>query len=156
LPGSAANAFWSKAQVVAEVSAAAIALTLAAGVARAGEAPTAVQASALAACAVVSLARVVALCMELSVRRPHRADLRGPRDTPAPPGVMAVYSIRLAVSTTLVAVLFSALAESASWAWPPAFAMPLLLLSARRALRAAREWRDESTRLRVLATVASG
>ena len=97
--------------MVAETCALAVVITVAAGSLRAERAPTAGEAAALASCAVVVVLRVVATCMELSVTRPFRADLLGPRDTPAPPGVMAAYSARLAVSTTLVAVLFSTLAE---------------------------------------------
>ena len=100
--------------------------------------------------------RVVATCMETSVTRPHRADLSGPRDTPAPPGVMAAYSARLAVSTTLIAVCFSALAEVAPWQYPVILAFPFLLLSQRRLLGTARRWQDVSTRARVVTTVASG
>lgn len=156
LPGHARPAFWSKVQVVAETCVVAIAITVAAGVLRADSRPAAPQVSALAACAVVALVRVVALCMDLSVRHPHRADLRGPRDTPAPPGVMAAYSARLAVSTTLVAVLFSALAQVASWEWPVLVAVPFVLLGLRRLLRAATAWQDTATRGRVLMTVAAG
>ena len=75
-----------RAQVVAETCAIAVVLTVAAGSLRAERPPTAGEAAALAACAVVVVLRVVATCMELSVTRPHRADLPGPRDTPAPPG----------------------------------------------------------------------
>jgi hypothetical protein len=156
LPGQPSAAFWSKAQVVAETCAVAIVITLAAGSVRAGRLPTTAEVSALLACAVVALLRVVATCLELSVTRPHRADLRGPRDTPAPPGVMAAYSARLAISTTLVAVLFSALAEVAPWEWPVLFALPFALLSLRRLLRTATRWQDAAVRSRVVTIVASG
>src|SRR4029450_11394147 len=105
-----------KAIVTAEVCLVAVALTLLAGSLRVdGPPPTPAQAVALTACAVVTGLRVVATCMRLSVTRPHRADLRGPRDTPAPPGAMAAYSARLALSTRLVAVVFSVLPRSARW-----------------------------------------
>lgn len=156
LPGHATAAFWAKAQVIAETCLVAIVVTVSTGVLRAGRAPAPEEAAALACCAVVTLARVVALCMELSVHHPHRADLRGPRDTPAPPGVMAAYSVRLAVTTTLVAVLFSALAEVASWQWPVLVAVPFLLLSLRRVVRTATTWQDAGARARVLTTVATG
>ncbi len=156
LPGRPADAFWSKARVTAETCLAAVVLTLLAGSARAGAAPTAAEVTALVACTAVVLLRVVALSMELSVRRPHRADLRGPRDTPAPPGVMAAYSARLALTTTLVAVLFSALAEVAPWQWPLYVAVPFLLLSARRLLVAGRAWASPAVRARVISVVAAG
>ncbi len=156
LPGRPGTVFWAKAQVVAETCLVAVALTMVAGTVRADRPPTAAEVAALGACAAVVLVRVVALCMELSVRHPHRGDLRGPRDTPAPPGVMAVYSARLAVSTTLVAVLFSALAETGSWRWPVALAVPFLLLSARRLVRTAATWDDELVRARVVSVVGRG
>ena len=115
LPGRPATAFWSKTRVVLEICTVATVLTVCAGGIRSGRLPTAAEVAAVASCAVVSLLRVLATCMDLSVTRPHRADLRGPRNTPAPPGVMAAYSARLAVSTTLVAVLFSVLADVAPW-----------------------------------------
>jgi hypothetical protein len=156
LPGSPGTLFWSKARVVAETCALAVVITVVGGSLRADGAPTVGEAAALASCAVVVVIGVVATCMELSVNRPFRADLLGPRDTPAPPGVMAAYSARLAVSTTLVAVLFSTMAEVAAWPWPVIVAVPFCLLSARRLLQAARGWDDVITRARVVTTVASG
>jgi hypothetical protein len=149
-------AFWSKAQVVAETCLVSIVLTLGAAVLRVGQAPSTSQVTALVACALVALARVVALCMELSLSSPHRADLRGARDTPAPPGVMAAYSARLALSTTLVAILFSALAEVAPWQWSLYLAIPFLLLSARRVVRSSGRWTEHGVRCRVVTVVSSG
>jgi hypothetical protein len=94
--------------------------------------------------------------MTLSTTRPHRADLRGPRDTPAPPGVMAAYSARLALSTTLIGVLFSGLAEVASWEWPVLFAAPFVLLSLRRLVQSSQRWQDATSRSRVVTVVAAG
>jgi hypothetical protein len=156
LPVRPGTLFWSKARVVAETCAVAVVITVAAGSLRAQGAPSAGEAAALAACALVVVLRVMATCMELSVTRPFRADLLGPRDTPAPPGVMAAYSARLAVSTTLVAVLFSTLAEVAAWPWPVVVAVPFCLMSSRRLVRASRGWEDAGTRARVVGTVASG
>jgi hypothetical protein len=156
LPRRPNVAFWSKAQVVAETCLVSIVLTLGAAVLRVGQAPSTSQVTALVACALVALARVVALCMELSLSSPHRADLRGARDTPAPPGVMAAYSARLALSTTLVAILFSALAEVAPWQWSLYVAIPFLLLSARRVVRSSGRWTEHGVRCRVVTVVSSG
>ncbi len=156
LPRRPSLAYWSKAQVVAETCLVAIVLTLGAALLRAGDAPTRSQLTALVASAVVALVRVVALCMELSLAHPYRADLRGPRDTPAPPGVMAAYSARLALSTTLVAILFSALAEVAPWQWPLYLAVPFVLLGVRRLVRGARRWERHDVRAGVVSVVASG
>jgi len=156
LPGDARVLFRAKALVVGEVCVVAVALALVAGATRAGRPPTAAEGVALVGCAVVSVARVVATCMSLSLRRPHHAQLLGPRDTPAPPGAMAAYSVRLAVSTTLVAVLFSAASQAGDWRLPAALAVPFLLLSARHLLGSGRLWLDPDLRARVVATVASG
>lgn len=156
LPGRPATAFWSKTRVVLETCTVATVLTVCAGGIRSGRLPTAAEVAAVASCAVVSLLRVLATCMDLSVTRPHRADLRGPRNTPAPPGVMAAYSARLAVSTTLVAVLFSVLADVAPWPWPVLVAVPFCLMSLRRLVRSAGQWQDASVRARVVTVVVSG
>ncbi len=142
--------------MVAETCALAVVVTVAAGSLSAERLPTGGEAAALASCAVVVVLRVLATCMHVSVTRPYRADLRGPRDTPAPPGVMAAYSARLAVSTTLVAVLFSTMAEVAAWWWPVLLAMPFSFLSLRRLSATARRFDDVGTRARVAATVVSG
>jgi hypothetical protein len=156
LPGDVRLLFRAKAQVVAEVCVVAVALALVAGATRAGGPPTAAEAVALVGCAVVCVSRVVATCMQLSLLRPHHAQLLGPRDTPAPPGAMAAYSVRLAVSTTLVAVLFSGASQTGDWRLPAALVVPFLLFSARRLVGSSRLWLDPSVRARVVATVSSG
>jgi hypothetical protein len=156
LPGRARRAFWSKTQVVAEVCLVGVALTVAAGSLRADRLPSSAEAAALIACAATAVLRVVATCMTLSVHRPHQAQLGGPRDAPAPPGVMAAYSVRLALSTTLTGILFSGLAEVGDWRWSVAVAVPLCLLSVRRLLAASGAWENPVVRCRVVATVASG
>jgi hypothetical protein len=156
LPGYGRVCFWSKAQVLGEVCAVAVGITVVAGSLRTGRLPTADEAAAVAACSLVVIMRVMATCMGLSVTRPHRADLRGPRDTPAPPGAMAAYSARLAVSTTLIAVLFAGLAEVASWHWSVLCALPFALLSLRRLVGAAATWSRPVTQARVATVVSSG
>jgi hypothetical protein len=156
LPAPPKVAFWCKAQVVAETCLAAIFVTMACGAVRTGAAPTATEIAALVSCGLIAMLRVLAMCMELSVMYPHRADLRGPRDTPAPPGVMAAYSARLALTTTIIAVAFSSLAELDSWYWPAMVAVPLALLAVRRLVRTARVWGDATVRSRVVTVVSSG
>jgi len=155
-PVRPAALFWSKARVVTETAATAIVITLAVASLRTGRWPGSGELSGLLACSAVVLARVVAVCMTLSVNRPHRADLRGARDTPAPPGVMAAYSTRLALSTTFIALLFSGLAEVAPWTWSVGLAVPFLLLSARRVLIALRHWEQPHARAHVVTVVAAG
>jgi hypothetical protein len=156
LPSPPRIAFWCKAQVIAETCLVAIVVTLACGAVRTGAAPTPTEIVALVSCGLIALLRVLAMCMELSINYPHRADLRGPRDTPAPPGMMAAYSARLALTTTVVAVLFSALSELDSWHWPVLVAIPLALLAVRRLVRTARVWGDATVRSRVVTVVSTG
>lgn len=156
LPGGPGVLFRAKAQVVAEVCTVAVVLAVAAGATRAGRLPTAAEVAALASCAAATVARVVATCMRLSLIRPHRADLRGPRDTPAPPGAMAAYSTRLATSTMLVAVAFSGLSGLPDWWLSPLLATFFLLLSGRRLVAAHRRWQRPSVRAGVVATLSSG
>jgi hypothetical protein len=156
LPGDNRILFRAKAQVVAEVCTVAVVLAVLAGAPRAGRPPTAAELVALVGCGVVSVSRVVATCMRLSLLRPHHAELRGPRDTPAPPGAMAAYSVRLAVSTTLVAVLFSGVSQLDDWWLPAALVVPFLLFSARRLVGSTRLWMDPTVRAHVVATVANG
>jgi hypothetical protein len=66
---------------------------------------------------------------------------------------MVGYSARLALSTTLVGLFFSALGRL-SWEWPVVFAVPMLLLSAYRITRTAGAWANPDTRCRVVTTVA--
>ena len=104
----------------------------------------------------VCIALVVATSMHLSVTRPHRADLRGPRDTPAPPGTMAVYSARLAVVTTTVGLMFSAASFGRSVIPPMVLTLGLLAWAAFSWSRTRRRWSDPVVRARVVTTVAAG
>ena len=102
------------------------------------------------------LSVVVATCMRLSVTRPHRADLRGARDTPAPPGAMALYSVRLASTTTLLGLLFSAATYSSLWEPPVLLTLLLLLWSLASWSGTRRRWRSPEVRAHVVTTVAAG
>jgi hypothetical protein len=99
---------------------------------------------------------VVASCGKLSVERPHKADLRGPRDTPAPPATMAGYSARLALATTWPGLGFAAAGASGSLVAAVAACAAVLAVGTRSLLRTGRHWDDDSTRARVVTTVAYG
>jgi len=155
LPHEPSTTFWSRAQVVAEVCAVTVLVAVTAGAFRA-PAPSLTQLTCFIAVLVVAVLRASATCMYLSVTRPHRAQLLGPRDAPAPPGAMAVYSVRLATSAALVGVVFTAIAELHSVALALVVSAAFVLLSARSLLRTSRLWADDAVRARVVATVASG
>jgi len=98
----------------------------------------------------------VGSALRLSVERPHRAELRGRRDTPAPPGTMAVYSVRMAMQTTFRRTVRRRARRRAACVAPAA------RRAADRAARAAfgadrrGGWRDPARRARVVSVVAAG
>jgi hypothetical protein len=67
---------------------------------------------------------------------------------------MVGYSARLALSTTFVGMVFSALTH-ASWGWSVLVALPMVLFSLWRLSRVAGEWAEPTVRSLVVATVAS-
>jgi hypothetical protein len=157
LPHESRLAFFAKARVLAEVCIGAVLIAVLAAAVRAPQAPTLAELAAVAGSTVACTASVVATCLHLSIRHPHRAELRESRDTPAPPGSMAVYSARLAAMTTLTAVLISLASFAEPWPWVPLLvAVPLTCRALLALLRTAREWDDPHIRARVVMAVASG
>lgn len=156
LPHDPALVLRSKARVVAEVSAASVVVVLVGAGLRASSPPDVVDLVSVLGASVSCIALVVATSMHLSVTRPHRADLRGPRDTPAPPGTMAVYSARLAVVTTTVGLMFSAASFGRSVIPPMVLTLGLLAWAAFSWSRTRRRWSDPVVRARVVTTVAAG
>jgi hypothetical protein len=99
---------------------------------------------------------VVAACARWSILRPHRAELRNPRDTPAPPGTMAGYSLQLALATTSAGLVSAAAAASSTWQSPAAICSGIALLSLLSLRRSAVEWNTEVRRAAVARAVATG
>ncbi len=153
LPVRPRVAFAARALVLVEVVLVASAGTIALASLRAG-APSVAELSAVAAAAVVVAVQVVSASLRWSVRRPFPVDLRSARATPAPPLVMVGYSARLALSTTLVGLVFAGLGRL-SWEWPVLVATPMLLLSLWRLARTGRRWADPGVRSRVVTAVAA-
>jgi hypothetical protein len=156
LPVRPAATFASKALTVLEVCVLSSAITVAAASLTARGTASSGELTALGAGLVAETAVVVATCMRWSVRRPHRADLRDSRDTPAPPGAMALYAAGLAFRTTGLGLVFTLFGRFTG-------AVPTLLLAAavcalavRSLLVTARLWGDERVRTWVLVTVATG
>jgi hypothetical protein len=157
LPHDPRLGYFAKTRVLAEVCLAAVLVAVLAAAIRAPQPPTLTQVAAVLASVVACTASVVATCMSLSVHRPHRADLRGARDTPAPPGSLAVYSVRLSVITTLTALTLSLASHAKPWPWLPLLvAVPLTVRAALATLRVGREWAQPLVRAQVVTTVASG
>jgi len=145
----------AKATAIAEICLVCSALTVVAGAARADDAVTMAGVTA-AVCAVLSCtATVTATCLRMSLVSPYRADLHDPRDTPAPPGAMAVRSARLAVQTTLLALVVTALARTGAAA-PALFTLAVLALALRSIVKSGQMYAEPHMRARVLVTVATG
>ena len=110
LPVAPRVVFISRSVVLMEVLLCTAAVTLCLAALRAGQ-PTAAEVVALICSTVVVTAQVVAAGMRWSIARPFAVDLRSARATPAPPVVMAGYSARLAMATTVTGLVFSGLAQ---------------------------------------------
>lgn len=154
LPLGARDVFDARAWVLAEGAGVAALVTIALGALRAGT-PTAAEAWAVACVWVVVTLQVVATVMTWSLRSPYAVSMRSARATPAPPAVMVGYSARLALSTTLTALVFTAAAMLGPWWVPLAVAPVFLAWSARRLGRARAAWVDPVDRARVVVTVAA-
>lgn len=157
LPHDPRAAYLSKARVLAEVCLLTSVATVLVASARADALPNSAELGALAGSVLVGPALVVAACMAISVRRPHRAELRGPRDTPAPPGLMFVNTLLLSVAATTAGSVLAASAYETDRPWLGlAIAVVLTLLSTGWVLRGAQRWREPERRARVVSTVAAG
>jgi hypothetical protein len=154
LPVDPRTAFTAKVVVLFEVLLVAGGLTIVLASVRAGRPSTSELVSVLMAMLVVA-AQVVATAMRWSVLSPYAVDLRSARATPAPPVVMAGYSARLALRTTLVGLVFSGTGLVADWRVAVLVAVPMLCWTGVRLLRTADAWAEPLVRSRVVAVVAS-
>ena len=153
LPVSPRVSFLSRVVVLAEVLLCSACVTLALAALRAGR-PTTAEVVALVCSTVVVSVQVVTASMRWSIARPFAMDLRSARATPAPPVVMAGYSARLAVVTTLTGLAFSGLAELRDARYAVLAGVLFLLWSTWRLRAAGRRWEDPVVRSRVVATVS--
>jgi hypothetical protein len=154
LPVPAGAVFAARAYVLAEFLLAASLLTVALAATRAGV-PSPAELTALVCTLVVVTLQVVAGALRWSAQRPYAVDLRSARATPAPPLAMVGYSTRLAISTTLTGLVFSAFARLPEWEIGIVVTVPFLCWSAMRLLRTARAWSDPVDRARVVMAVAA-
>jgi hypothetical protein len=146
----------SKARVIAESCLVCCLITVLAGASRARGDFALVDVLAALSAIVVCTAAVVASCLRSSVQQPHRAELRGGRDTPAPPGAMAVHSAKLAVKTTLLAMIIAGMgATGVAWA-PVGLAAALCTLYWLSIRRSVEYFAQPPNRANVLITVATG
>jgi hypothetical protein len=146
----------AKLRVLVETVAASIVVVLAAGSVRSPGTPTAPQVTAILAAAVACGAVVVATCMSLSVRRPHRADLNGPRDAVAPPGALTLASARLALPAALIGFVIEGSSHSHLWWVPLATGAPIVGFALLWLHRSITRYADPRIRARIVQTVSAG
>jgi hypothetical protein len=156
LPEWPRYAFVAKSIVLAEVALLAVAAALLGGAIRAPAPDSFADVTAAFCAALACVGLVVATGMRASLRHPYRADLRGSRDTPAPPGVMALHSVRLAVVTTMVSLIFSAVALTHVWWLPVLLAVPVLAWSGLSLIESERAWGHPHVRAHIVTTVSGG
>jgi hypothetical protein len=99
---------------------------------------------------------VIATCMALSVHRPHRADLNGPRDAIAPPGALTAASAKLALPAGLVGLLLETASTTDVWWFPLLVGLPVVLSSGLWLRRSMAAYADPRVRARVVQVVAAG
>lgn len=156
LPHLPRYTFVAKLLVVGQTCLAAVLLAVCLAATQVRTAPSAAEVVAVLGSVLGSTLLVVASCGRLSVRTPHKADLRGPRDTPAPPAAMAVYSMRLALGTTWAGLAFAAAGASGSLGAAVAASVAVLCLGSRSILRTLEGWASPAQRARVVTTVSYG
>ena len=156
LPHPPRHTFVSKLIVVGQTCLVAVLLAVGLAVTQVEAAPTGASFVALVGSVLGSTVLVVAACGRLSVRSPHKADLRGPRDTPAPPAAMAVYSMRLALGTTWAGLAFAGAGASGSLVAALAACVAVACVAARSIARTLRLWSTPAVRARVVTTVSYG
>ena len=146
----------SKATVLAEVCLACSFIAVIAGAVRARGELAAVDVVTVACNVVACTAVVVATCVRSSVLRPHRAEMRSTRATPAPPGAMAAQSARLATQTTFIGLAVTGVALTGDPAAPALLTLAVVLWSAAAIHRIVTRYNDPAIRSKVAITVASG
>ncbi|HUR76165.1 MAG TPA: hypothetical protein VMZ00_17905 [Sporichthya sp.] len=157
LPQDPRTAYLAKARVLAETCLLTSMSTVLLAACRTPGVPNAAELAAVATAVVLGPILVVATCMSISVRRPHRAELRGPRDTPAPPGSMFVDTVLLSVSASFAGAVLAAGAYATDRPWlAPALGAAVAVPAVCSVLRGAHRWREPGRRARVVATVAAG
>lgn len=157
LPHDPRTAYLAKARVLAEVCVLTSASTVLIAAGSAPAMPTGAELSAVAGALILGPALVVASCLSISVRRPHRAELRGPRDTPAPPGAMLVNTMVLSLPATVTGAVLAASSYGTDRPWLPlGLALGLTAPVVASVLRGSRRWQDPARRAPVVATVAAG
>ena len=146
----------AKAIVLAETVFGAVVIAAVGGSLRSPGSPTTAEVVGIVFSALACTATVVALCMASSVRRPHRADLNGPRDAVAPPGALTFASVRLAMPAALLGFSIEQSTRTGVWWSSAVIAVPVLGLCAWSLSRSLRLWSQPLVRARIVQVVSAG
>lgn len=146
----------AKTRVTAEAVLLGSVLAAAIGALRAKGTPTLTEVVAILASTTTCALLVVALCLSSALRRPHRADLNGPRDAVAPPGALVLASLKLAFPTAMLGGVLEASAAGPVWWVPLAIAAPVAALSAAWIAANLQTYDDPLRRSRIVQTVSAG
>jgi hypothetical protein len=153
LPASPGLAFAVRAWVLGELLLVSLIPAIGLGALRAGI-PSAAEIAAVVCVSAATVVFVTGRCLRWSITKPYPADLRGARATPAPPVAMVGYSAKLALTTTLLGLIFMATAV-ASWEWSVIMALPVMLFAGSDLAHTARMWDSAQTRAHVLTAVST-
>lgn len=156
LPHDPGLLFRSRLWVLTETVAAAVVIAALSGAARSPGLPSAAEGVSVVVSGLACTAVVVAGCMSMSVRHPHRAELSGPRDAVAPPGALALASTRLALPAGIVGVVLESAARTGSWWLPVTLAVPVIGGCALSLRRSRDRWADPVVRARIVQVVSAG
>ena len=156
LPHRPALVARAKTRVTAEAVLLGSVLAAAIGALRAKGTPTATEVAAIVASTTTCAILVVTLCLSSALRRPHRADLNGPRDAVAPPGALVMASIKLALPCAAVGGILEASAASSTWWLPLAIAAPIAAICALRISMHLQTYDDPVRRSLIVQTVSAG
>lgn len=146
----------AKAIVLAETVFAAVVIAALGGSLRSPGTPTVTEVVGIVLSALACTATIVALGMASSVRRPHRADLIGPRDAVAPPGALTFASVRLAFPAALLGFSLEQSSRLELWWAPALIAVPVLGLCAWSLSRSLTMWSQPLVRARIVQVVSAG
>ncbi|MCA1710629.1 MAG: hypothetical protein LC789_02895 [Actinobacteria bacterium] len=156
LPHNPRLAARAKLSVLTETVFAGVLIAMLTGSLRSPGAPTPAEVAGIGMSGIACGTLVIATCMALSVRRPHRADLNGPRDAVAPPGALAAASARLALPAGAVGLVLEVAASTGVWWFPLLVGMPVVLGSLLWLRRTMATYQDPIVRARVMSVVAAG
>ncbi len=156
LPHDPMLAIRSKAIVLTETVLGAVVIAALSGSIRSPGTPSVTEVLAIVVSGLVCTAVVVSVALKSSIRRPHRADLAGPRDAVAPPGALALASVRLAAPTAMIGIVLGSVSQTGTWWLAPGLGLPLLGLCALSVNRSLQLWKDPLQRARVVHVVAAG